>query len=81
VRKKGHWRLISSSTLFWPSSMACCSPLWAPSQAGSISRFWVQAKIQGMARRLSTPPLGLRLAGREPSGSLPSSISGVAARK
>ena len=27
-----------------------------PSQAGSTSRFCVQAKIQGMARRLSTPP-------------------------
>ena len=43
-----------------PNALACwmastsASP--TPSQAGSTSRFCVHAKIQGMARRLSTPP-------------------------
>ena len=48
---------------------------------GNIKRFCIHAKIQGMARRLSTPPFGLRLAGREPRGNLDSSCSGVALRK
>ncbi|CSA48029.1 Uncharacterised protein [Vibrio cholerae] len=43
-----------------------------------MRRFWLHEKIHGMARRLSTPPVGLRLAGLEPNGSLPSSNSGVA---
>ena len=61
--------------------MTCFSAAPAPNQAGSIKRFCVHAKIQGIARNVSTPPVGRRFAGLDPSGNLPSSNSGVAARK
>mmetsp|Transcript_14122 Transcript_14122/g.47123 ORF Transcript_14122/g.47123 Transcript_14122/m.47123 type:complete len:210 (-) Transcript_14122:1972-2601(-) len=64
------------------SAVGCsakASPI--PSHAGRFRRVCVQAKIQGIARSDSTPPAGLRLAGREPKLSAASSRSGVAARK
>ena len=42
-------------------------------QAGSIRRFCVRSEDPRNGASSSTPPFGLRLAGREPSGSLPSS--------
>lgn len=44
-------------------------------------RFWVQAKIQGMARREAMPCWPERAVGRLPMFSRPSSCSGVAALK
>ena len=52
-----------------------------PSHAGSIKRICVHANTQGMARKDSIPPLILRFAGREPSGNICSSSSGVTVRK
>ena len=64
-----------------PFSIAWRNEAPAPSHAGNIRRFCIHAKIHGIARKLSTPPVGFRFAGREPSGSLESSCSGVALRK
>ena len=52
-----------------------------PSQTGRWKRIWVQAKIQGMARRSSMLPAALRLAGRLPMFMRPSSLTGVTAWK
>ncbi|SST09721.1 Uncharacterised protein [Acinetobacter baumannii] len=80
VVKNGHRSRICPSSAPSPRSMAFSKAVSQPSHAGSIRRVWVQAKIQGIARRLSTPP-SRRLAGRLPSGRRPSSCSGVARRK
>jgi hypothetical protein len=45
------------------------------------ARFWLQANTQGIARRLSTPPLSPRRDGREPIRSRSITSIGVAARK
>ena len=42
---------------------------------------WVHANTHGIARSVSTPPVGRRFAGREPTLSAASSSSGVADRK
>ncbi len=49
------------------------SPAPTPSQAERCIRVWAHAKVHGMALRLSTPPFGLRLAGRLPMFNIPSS--------
>ena len=77
VLNQGHSSYMARSSA--PSAAAKPSPM--PSQAGRPRRVCVQAKIQGMARRLSTPPLGFRFAGREPTFNAASSSSGVALRK
>mmetsp|Transcript_27911 Transcript_27911/g.41154 ORF Transcript_27911/g.41154 Transcript_27911/m.41154 type:complete len:94 (-) Transcript_27911:2371-2652(-) len=56
-------------------------PSPTPSQAERCKRVCVHANVQGIALRLSMPPLGLRFAGRLPILRLPSSSSGVAWRK
>ena len=48
--------------LTWAYS--CFRPSPTPSQLGRTMRVCVQAKIQGMARRVSTPPPFLRLPSR-----------------
>ena len=64
-----------------PSSMRFSKRTWkaspTPSQTGRWKRVWVQAKIQGMARRVSMLPAALRLAGRLPMFMRPSSLTGV----
>ena len=52
-----------------------------PYQAGIIARLWVQAKTQGMARRLASEAAWLRRAGREPIGKSSIAAIGVAWRK
>ena len=79
--KNGQFCNISSINGRLPSSIAVCTAFIAPNQDGSTKRVCAQAKIHGIARKLSIPPLGLRLAGRLPKGSLPSSCSGVATLK
>src|SRR5215218_8278412 len=89
VRKNGHPRYISlrrpSPPLLSPTNEESAVP--APYQDGSTKRFWVQAKTQGIARRLSTPglfiPPGLfiLLAGRLPIFTNESSLIGEASSK
>jgi hypothetical protein len=52
-----------------------------PSHTGKWNRVCVQAKIQGIARRLAMLPAALRFAGREPMFIRPSSFTGVACCK
>lgn len=53
----------------------------APSHTGRWKRVCVHAKIQGIARSVEMPPLGLRFAGRDPMFIPPSSATGVTAWK
>lgn len=43
-------------------------PSPTPSQAGRLSRVWVQANCQGIALRDSIPPVGFLLAGLQGQG-------------
>ena len=52
---------MSRSMPCLPEEAAACSASPTPSQAGSTRRVWVQAKIQGMARREVTSLVALRL--------------------
>ena len=72
---------MSCRSCNFPSSKTTCNASPAPNQAGSMRRFCIHAKIQGMARKLSIPPSELRRAGRDPRGSAASSCSGVACLK
>ena len=66
-------RSVSRCELFNPLS---AGPM--PSHAVRFSRVCVQAKTQGIARRVSTPPVGRRFAGRLPTLREAISISGAA---
>src|SRR5919107_1913940 len=83
VRKNGHPRYISlrrpSPPYLSPRNEESAEP--APYQDGSTKRFWVQAKTQGIARRLSTPGLSILLAGRLPIFTSESSLIGEASEK
>ncbi|KAJ0508106.1 hypothetical protein HanIR_Chr11g0513621 [Helianthus annuus] len=60
--------------------MTCLNAAPNPSQTGRWNLVWVHAKIHGMARSDSMPPLGFRFDGRLPIFIRPYSISGVACR-
>lgn len=60
---------------FWRT---CLNAAPNPSQTGRWNRVCVQAKIHGIARSESIPPLGFLLDGLLPMFILPYSVSGVA---
>src|SRR3712207_3529765 len=83
VRKNGHPRYISLKRPS-PSSLSPAnedSAVPAPYQDGSTQRFWVQAKTQGIARKLSTSGSSILLAGRLPMFTRESSPIGEAWEK
>jgi hypothetical protein len=83
VRKNGHPRYIffrsSSPSLLSPVNEESAVP--APYQEESRKRFWVQAKTQGIARKLSTSGFSTLLAGRLPIFTRESSPIGEAPEK
>mmetsp|Transcript_2748 Transcript_2748/g.8229 ORF Transcript_2748/g.8229 Transcript_2748/m.8229 type:complete len:303 (+) Transcript_2748:291-1199(+) len=72
---------MSLSTAPCPLSIRDFSASPMPSQTGKWNRIWVQAKIHGMARRVSIEPAARRFAGRDPMFILPSSDTGVSVWK
>jgi hypothetical protein len=76
-RKKGHARYMARISSRSGSPVICSTP----SHDGSSSRVCIHANCQGIARRVSRPPAGVRRAGRLPMCSASSSASGVAALK
>ena len=80
TRKKGHWSYIQERMimLLGSASSALCKATPSPSQTRRWNRVCVQAKIHGMARRDSMPPLGLHFDGRLPVFMRPYSSFGVA---
>ncbi|BAT05141.1 Os08g0366050 [Oryza sativa Japonica Group] len=81
--KNGHSLYISWSMwrFLMSFSRMCLKAEPKPSQTGRWKRVCVHAKIHGMARSDSMPPLGFLLDGLLPIFILPYSISGVARRK
>uniref|UniRef100_A0A7C9AN56 Uncharacterized protein n=1 Tax=Opuntia streptacantha TaxID=393608 RepID=A0A7C9AN56_OPUST len=77
--KKGHMLYISLSKLRFRGSFSITylNAAPKPSHTGRWNRVWVHAKIQGIARSDSIPPLGFLFDGRLPMFMRPYSVSGV----
>src|SRR5271157_550247 len=70
-----------SASLSGPAVIHCSNADPVPYQPGSITRDWLHASTQGMARRSAIEAVGLRDVGRLPMFSDPISLTGVDAVK